>query len=110
MTTSYWSQIPKGKLIVYGILTIIIFVAQQTVAQALILLTGLYMGWRVVKLVSHSLHCPSCQIKLAGAVLLFLGAIFMAGPYMLMLLVFVLWADALLIDKNDRNTARAYYG
>ncbi len=110
MTQSYWQKIPKWKLIVYSILTVIILVAQQTVSQALVVLTGLYMGWRAIKLVTHSLHCASCQMKLAGAVLLFLGALFMAGPHMLMLLVAVLWVDALMIDKNDRKTGVAYYG
>lgn len=110
MADSYWSKIPKWKLIAYSILTVIILIAQDTVSQGLILLTGLYMGWRAIKLVTHSLHCASCQMKLAGAVLLFVGAVFMAGPHMLMLLVVVLWADALMIDRNDQKTGRAYYG
>lgn len=110
MSKTYWEQLSKTKLAIYAVLTAIIVLAQETVAQGLVIVTGLYVAWRAIKLISHSLHCPSCQMKLAGAVLLFFGAVFMAGPHMLMLLVLVLWADALLIDKNDSRGTGAYYG
>ncbi len=92
-------------------LTLFVLFAQELFTQLLILITGLYLGWRTITLISHGIGCPTCQFKFATALFFFITAIMVQSPRIAWLVVGLVWLDLFLKDKNEGvKSWNAYYG
>ena len=104
-----FEHVNKTKLVIYAAITLVLLVAQDVFAQLLILLTGAYAGYRAIILASHGFGCSSCQLKLAGAIFVFLTALIFSTPRIYYLVIVLLWIDLLLKDENTTPTT-SFYG
>ena len=102
------AHINKTKLVIYAAITLVLLLAQDVFAQLLILLTGTYAGYRTIILASHGFGCSSCQLKLAGALFVFITAIIFSTPRIYYLVIVLLWLDLLLKDENATPTTNFY--
>lgn len=105
-----YQHINKTKLVIYAAITLVLLLAQDVFAQLLILLTGAYAGYRAIILASHGFGCSTCQLKLAGAIIVFLTAAVFSTPRIYYLVIVLLWMDLLLKDENNTTTTTTFYG
>lgn len=96
------------KLIAYIILTVLLLLAQATFIQILVILTGLYAGWRLMVLISHGITCMTCQFKFIVALVLFLAVLILQAPRIAYLVVILLWVDYSTKDPNETSQTSFY--
>ena len=103
-------HVNKTKLAIYAALTLLLLLAQDVFAQVLLLVTGAYAGYRAIILASHGFGCSTCQLKLAGAIIVFLTALVFSTPRIYYLVIVLLWLDILLKDENNTSPTTNFYG
>ncbi|MFT4250301.1 MAG: hypothetical protein ACMXYD_02990 [Candidatus Woesearchaeota archaeon] len=96
------------KLVAYIALTLLLVLAQATFLGLLVILAGGYTAWRLFVLISHGISCATCQIKFAGALILFLTVLILQRPDIAYLVILLLWLDYFTKDKNETAQTSFY--